>query len=194
MNFCSACGTALEHRIPPGDDRLRFVCPSCHTVHYQNPRVVTGCLASWNDSVLLCRRAIEPRSGYWTLPAGFLELGETSVEGAVRETWEEARARVEVLGLYSVFNLPHVNQVYLMFRARLRDLDFHPGPESEEVALFEQDEVPWGDIAFGTVLHSLQFYFRDRVRDRFPVHTGTIRRTPAGFHLEVGPDDRAESD
>ena len=191
MNFCSACGAALERRIPPGDDRARFVCSSCDAVHYQNPRVVTGCLASWKDSVLLCRRAIEPRSGCWTLPAGFLELGETSVEGAVRETWEEARARVEVLGLYSVFNLPHVDQVYLMFRARLCDLDFRPGPESEEVALFSEHEIPWDDIAFGTVHHSLKFWVRDRAHARFPVHTGTIRRTPDGFHLESGPDDQA---
>lgn len=193
MKFCSACGTALEHRTPPGDDRLRFVCPSCNAVHYQNPKIVTGCLAAWEDSVLLCRRAIDPRRGYWTLPAGFLELGETSVEGAVRETWEEARARVEVLGLYSVFNLPHVDQLYLMFRAHLCDLEFRPGPESDEVALFAEHEIPWDSIAFGTVLHSLKFWFRDRPGARFPVHTGTIRRTPDGFHFEPGPDNQAGS-
>ena len=193
MKFCSACGTELERRVPSGDDRPRFVCPSCAIVHYQNPKIVTGCLAAWEDSVLLCRRSIEPRRGYWTLPAGFLELGETSVEGAVRETWEEARARVEVLGLYSVFNLPHVDQLYLMFRARLLDLDFHPGPESEEVVLFREDEIPWEDLAFGTVRHSLKFFFRDRPKALFPVHTGTIVRTPDGFHFERGPDDQASA-
>lgn len=191
MKYCSACGSSLEQRIPPGDDRSRFVCPSCAAVHYQNPKIVTGCLASWEGSILLCKRSIQPRRGYWTLPAGFLELGETSVQGAMRETWEEARARVEVLGLYSVFNLPHVDQLYLMFRARLCDLDFGPGPESEEVALFDESEIPWDDIAFGTVFHSLKFFFRDRSRNRFPVHTGTIVRTADGFRLESGPDDQA---
>ena len=193
MKYCSHCGSALERRVPAGDDRPRFVCPACAAVHYQNPKIVTGCLPVWEDSVLLCRRSIEPRRGYWTLPAGFLELGETTVEGAIRETWEEARARVEVLGLYSVFNLPHVDQLYLMFRARLLEPDFRPGPESEEVVLFREDEIPWEDIAFGTVRYSLKFYFRDRPQAQFPVHTGTILRTPDGFRFEPGPEGSASA-
>ncbi len=119
MKFCSSCGSRLVEKIPRDDDRRRHVCPGCDTVHYQNPKIVTGCLPVWEDSVLLCRRAIEPRSGYWTVPAGFMELDETVEQGAVRETWEEARAQVEIQAPYSMFNLPHVNQLYVIYRARL---------------------------------------------------------------------------
>ncbi|WP_333839650.1 NUDIX hydrolase, partial [Pelomicrobium sp.] len=127
MNFCSNCGARVEYRVPPGDTLPRYVCPACGAIHYQNPKIVVGCIPEWEDRVLLCRRAIEPRYGYWTLPAGFMENGETTFQAALRETMEEARARVELGPLYTVYNLPHVNQVYLMFRARLLDLDFRPG-------------------------------------------------------------------
>jgi ADP-ribose pyrophosphatase YjhB (NUDIX family) len=184
MKFCSACGSAeIALRVPPGDDRPRYVCASCETVHYQNPKVVVGCLAEWEDRVLLCKRAIEPRHGLWTLPAGFLENGETIMAGASRETLEEASARVEIGDLYTVISLPQISQIYMMFRARLVDLDFGPGPESLEVRLFDEDEIPWDQLAFRTIGRTLRNYFLDRKLGRFPVHVSTLIRnrgvTPA---------------
>ena len=131
LKFCSACGSdRIERRVPEGDNLPRFVCAACAAIHYQNPKIVVGCLPEWQDQVLLCRRAIEPRHGLWTLPAGFLENGETVVAGAVRETLEEASARVDVGELYTMISLPHISQVYMMFRARLVDLDFGPDPRA----------------------------------------------------------------
>jgi ADP-ribose pyrophosphatase YjhB (NUDIX family) len=164
----------VEWRVPPGDDRERFVCAQCATVHYQNPRVITGCLPVFEDRVLLCRRAISPRVGFWTLPAGFLENGETAKEGALRETWEEARANVAIDGLYTVFNLPHISQIYMFFRARLTDLEFSAGPESQQVELFDEASIPWDSLAFLVIRDTLRHYFQDRVRDHFPVHVGDI--------------------
>jgi ADP-ribose pyrophosphatase YjhB (NUDIX family) len=140
--------------------------------------MVVGCLPEWQDRLLLCRRAIEPRYGLWTLPAGFMELGETLQEGAARETLEEAGAQVEMGELYTLFNLPHINQVYLLFRSRLLELDFAPGTESLEVALFREQEVPWMDIAFPVIRETLWLYFRDRARGDFGLHTGDIVRVP----------------
>lgn len=175
MNFCSECGGVVALRVPDGDSLPRHVCPDCGTIHYQNPKMVVGCIPEWEDKVLLCRRAIEPKYGLWTLPAGFMENGETTLEGAARETWEEAGARIEIGGLYSLFNLPHINQVYLMFRARLLDLDFHPGIESLETRLFTEAEIPWDDIAFRTVRATLEHYFSDRRTGTFGFHFGDIR-------------------
>ena len=190
MNFCSSCGNRLEHKIPRGDDRLRFVCVDCGALHYENPKIVTGCLPVWQDSVLLCKRAIEPRRGYWTVPAGFMELDETVQQGAERETWEEAHARVEILAPYSVFNLPHVNQLYIIFRAQLKDLEFRPGMESTDVQLFQEEEVPWDDLAFGTVRQTLEFFFADRKHDHYPLRSGTIIPQHGGYQFEAGPDDQ----
>jgi ADP-ribose pyrophosphatase YjhB (NUDIX family) len=192
MNFCSSCGSRLVEKIPRNDDRRRHVCIDCGTVHYQNPKIVTGCLPVWEDSVLLCRRSIEPRSGYWTVPAGFMELDETVEQGAIRETWEEARARVEILAPYSMFDLPHVNQLYIIFRARLENLEFRPGPESEDVQLFTENDIPWDELAFGTVRHTLRFFFQDRPTGRFPMRTGSISPLTDGFRFEPGPDDQLE--
>ena len=175
MNFCSECGSAVALRVPDGDHLPRHVCPDCGTIHYQNPKMVVGCIPEWEDKVLLCRRAIEPKYGLWTLPAGFMENGETTLEGAARETWEEAGARIETGGLYTLYNLPHINQVYLMFRARLLDLDFQPGIESLEVRLFTEAEIPWDDIAFRTVRATLEQYFSDRRGGSFEFHFGDIR-------------------
>jgi ADP-ribose pyrophosphatase YjhB (NUDIX family) len=194
MKFCSACGGPVISKIPGNDDRERFVCETCGKVHYQNPRIVTGCLVTREDAVLLCRRSIEPRRGFWTLPAGFMELGESVQQGAARETWEEARARVEILAPYSLFNLPHVNQLYVIFRARLRNLDFRPGPESDAVALYREDQIPWESLAFQTVHHSLRFYFEDRPQGRFPLRAGTISRDGAGFRFDPEPDDQLSLD
>ncbi|MCD6059895.1 MAG: ADP-ribose pyrophosphatase [Moraxellaceae bacterium] len=168
MNFCSHCGQPVAHRIPEGDSRLRYVCDNCKTVHYQNPKVVCGCLPVWQDSVLLCRRAIEPRRGFWTLPAGFMENGETTPEAAARETREEAAAEVAIGEPYALFNIRHINQVYLMFRATLTDGVFGVGEESLECRLFTEDEIPWDELAFPTIARTLKYYFEDRKGGTFP--------------------------
>jgi ADP-ribose pyrophosphatase YjhB (NUDIX family) len=177
VKFCSHCGSSrLEFRVPEGDSLPRFICPQCGTIHYENPKVVVGCLPVWEQSVLLCKRAIEPRLGLWTLPAGFLENGETLVAGAQRETVEEAAASVAVGDLYTVISLPHINQVYIVFRARLLDLGFGPGPESLEVELFREEDIPWDAIAFRTIGRTLRNFFLDRKLGAFPVHVSTIER------------------
>ena len=170
MKFCSACGAEGHYTIPEGDNRERFVCLSCEIIHYQNPRVVTGCLPIWQDQVLLCLRAIEPRKGYWTLPAGFLENRETIVHGAARETAEEANARVSDLQLYTVFSLPHISQIYMFYRAELDDLDFFSGEESLEVRLFDEADIPWDELAFPVVNETLELYFQERGSGQFGVH------------------------
>ena len=177
MKFCSTCGSGkLVTRIPEGDNVNRIVCDDCATIHYQNPRVVVGCLPEWEDKVLLCKRAIEPRYGLWTLPAGFLENGETVEQGAMRETAEEANARVELGDLYTMISLLHVSQVYMMYRARLLDLDFGPGTESLEVKLFTEDEIPWESLAFRTIARTLRRYFLDRKLGTFGFHSSAIDR------------------
>jgi ADP-ribose pyrophosphatase YjhB (NUDIX family) len=170
IQHCRACGSAVEYRIPADDNRERAVCPACATVHYQNPINVVGTLPVWDEHVLLCRRAIEPRQGLWTLPAGFLELGETTAQGALRETDEEAGARVVLESLYTVINVTRVGQLHLFYRARLLDPDFSPGPESLEVRLFSEDEIPWDSLAFRTVRETLHCFFDDRRRGRFDLH------------------------
>jgi ADP-ribose pyrophosphatase YjhB (NUDIX family) len=179
MKFCSHCGSSrLETRIPDGDTLPRFVCADCATIHYQNPKIVVGCLPEWEGRVLLCKRAIEPRYGLWTLPAGFLENGETLVAGALRETLEEARARVELGDLYTVISLPQINQLYMMFRATLLDLDFGPGSESLEVKLYAEEDIPWETLAFRTITRTLRNYFLDRKLGSFPVRLSSLERRP----------------
>lgn len=175
MKFCSDCGGAIELRVPEGDDRDRYVCGDCDFIHYVNPRVIVGCLPVYEDKVLLCKRAIEPRYGYWTLPAGFMENEETTHEGAARETWEEARARVSNQHLYRVFDVPYISQVYMFYRCTLDDGLFGVGPESLETALYTEQEVPWDDIAFPVVRQTLKSYFDDRRRDDYPIAVETIR-------------------
>ncbi|MBO3274894.1 NUDIX hydrolase [Pseudomonas schmalbachii] len=174
MKFCSQCGASVSLRIPSGDNRPRYVCDRCLTVHYQNPRVVAGCLPVWEGRILLCRRAIAPRQGFWTLPAGFMENGETLEQAAARETLEEACARVTDLHLYTVFDLPHISQIYMFFRANLVDLDFSAGEESLEVGLFEESDIPWGELAFPTVGRTLECFFADRIRQDYPVRNEGI--------------------
>jgi ADP-ribose pyrophosphatase YjhB (NUDIX family) len=174
IKHCRACGTEVDYRIPADDNRERAVCPACGTVHYVNPLNVVGTIPVWQDQILLCRRNIEPRYGLWTLPAGFMELGETTEQGALRETDEEAGARVELEGLFSVLNVVRVGQVHLFYRARLLDTDFHPGPESIEARLFSESEIPWEELAFRTVRETLQRYFEDRRQGQFRVHTADI--------------------
>ncbi|MCW8196294.1 NUDIX hydrolase [Proteobacteria bacterium 005FR1] len=178
MKFCSSCGSQVEWRIPTGDDRERHVCGSCETIHYTNPRIITGCLPIYEDKVLLCKRAIEPRYGYWTLPAGFMENGETTAQGALRESWEEAKASIELHDLYTLFNLPYINQVYLFYRGTLNSLDFGPGVESLEVDLFKEQDIPWDELAFPVVRKTLEHYFHDRREGHYPIRTEDILFRP----------------
>ncbi len=176
MNFCSQCGSPVTSRIPPGDDRMRHVCDSCGTIFYSNPKIVAGCIPQWDQQLLLCRRAIEPRSGLWTLPAGFMENGESTDQAAARETLEEANARVEMGNLFAYLNIPAINQVYVIFLARLLDLDFSAGAESLEVRLFHEQEIPWEEIAFPSIERALRLYFQDRRGGGFGVHMADIER------------------
>jgi ADP-ribose pyrophosphatase YjhB (NUDIX family) len=176
MKFCSHCGAELNERIPEGDDRPRHICDSCDTIHYINPRVIVGCVVEHDSKILLCKRAIDPRSGLWTLPAGFMENGETTLQGAARETWEEARAVVADPQFYRLFDVPNISQVYMFYRARLVDGAFGVGPESEETGLFSEDEIPWQEIAFPVVYHTLREYFHDREKQDWPVRTSAISR------------------
>jgi ADP-ribose pyrophosphatase YjhB (NUDIX family) len=174
MKFCSQCGAPVQHKIPEGDNLPRYVCVGCNTIHYQNPKIIAGCIAEWDQRILLCKRSIEPRYGYWTLPAGFLENGETIYEGAAREAEEEANARVTNMSLYCSFSIPHISQVYLMFRGDLEQGRASPGDESLEVALFTEDETPWDQLAFPVIRETLKLYFHDRRKGQFPVHGGDI--------------------
>ena len=160
----------MTRRVPPGDSLPREVCDACGEIHYRNPKLVVGAIAGYQGRILLCRRAIEPRYGYWTLPAGFMENDETAAQGALRETLEEAGARIEIDAPFSLISVPRVNQVHLFYRARLLDLEFKPGEESLEVALVDEAGVPWKEIAFRTVALSLQHWFADRARGAFGFH------------------------
>jgi ADP-ribose pyrophosphatase YjhB (NUDIX family) len=178
INHCRQCGTTVEHRVPDdGDTRSRAICPSCGTIHYENPLNVVGTVPYWGaegEQVLLCKRNIEPRYGKWTLPAGFMELGESTAEGALRETIEEAGAQVEMEGLFTLLNVVRVGQVHLYYRARLLSDQFDPGHETQEARLFHETEIPWEDLAFRTVKETLERYFDDRRKGHFGVHTGDI--------------------
>jgi len=179
VKFCSSCGAGVSLRIPAGDNRERFVCTRCQTIHYQNPKIVAGSIPEWNGRILLCRRAIEPRYGLWTLPAGFMENGETTEQAAMRETWEEARARIEITGLYSVFSIPHISQVYMLFRGKLVDGAYEPGQESLECELFDAHQIPWEQLAFPVVKETLQRYFADKDKaNGFPLQRGEIIKHP----------------
>ncbi|MTI12435.1 NUDIX hydrolase [Sansalvadorimonas verongulae] len=174
MKFCSECGTRVTLTIPKGDDRERHVCPACNTIHYQNPNIIAGTIPVLGDQVLLCRRAIEPRYGLWTLPAGFMENGESTIEAARRETWEEACTRTRCEELYTVISIPSINQVYMFYRAELDKPEFAPGQESLEVNLFDEKDIPWDKLAFRTVARTLEFYFMDRHRKQFALRDETL--------------------
>ena len=176
MNFCSECGESVVHRIPEGDNLPRFICENCDTIHYQNPKLVVGCLPVWNEQILLCKRAIEPSYGLWTLPAGFMENQESLEEAALRESHEEANANLEIEDIYSVISLPHINQIYVLYRAKLLDLDFYAGPESLDVQLFNEEDIPWEQLAFKTIEHTLKHFYKDRKQDGFSIHTGVISK------------------
>lgn len=179
MNYCSQCGSRVELRIPDGDNLPRHVCVACATIHYQNPRVIVGCIPEYEGRILLCRRAIEPRLGYWTFPAGFMENGESLEVGAARECWEEAMARVEIGSLAAVVTVVHAQQVHMMFRARMVRPDFAPGTESLEVALYAPEQIPWQDIAFRSIDYALRCHLEDRAAGVERLHVTHFER-PAG--------------
>ena len=174
LKHCRSCGIAVVYRLPDdGDTKARAVCPTCHTVHYENPLNVVGTVPTWGDDnpqVLLCKRNIEPRWGKWTLPAGFMEMGETTAQGAARETVEEAGAQFDMQGLFTVMNVARVGQVHFFYRAKLLNLDFDPGHETIEARLFTESEIPWDEIAFKTVKETLMLYFADHHAKQFGVH------------------------
>ena len=176
MNYCTHCAAPVVHRVPDGDNRPRHVCESCGLIHYSNPKIIAGALPVWEQQVLLCRRAIEPRHGLWTLPAGFMENGETTQNAARRETEEEACARVDVGDLYCYLNIPRISQVYVIFLARLLDLDFSAGEESLEVELFHEKDIPWDAIAFPAIEIALRHYFEDRKQGVFPTRVFDVER------------------
>lgn len=180
MKYCQLCAELITYRIPLGDDKPRNCCLACDVVFYENPKNIVGTLPVFEDKVLLCRRAIEPRRGMWTLPAGFMENGETTLQGAIRETLEEAGASVyaEDCTLYTLFNLPYINQVYFFFLTTLTSPTFHPGEESLEVALFREDEIPWDALAFSVVRITLEQYFADRRSAQFPVRMFDLHYSP----------------
>ncbi|HJW02150.1 MAG TPA: NUDIX hydrolase [Azospira sp.] len=178
MNFCSHCGAPVALRIPPGDSLPRHVCDQCGTIHYQNPKLVIGCIAEWESRILLCKRAIEPRYGRWTLPAGFMENAETTAQAAARETLEEACARVEIGELFALVNVPHINQVHLFYRGTMPEARHDAGEESLETALLLESEIPWEDLAFRSVRFALERYFSDRRSGRFGLHSTDLPPPP----------------
>lgn len=176
MNYCSNCGEKVSFRIPEDDERPRHICDACHVIHYENPKIVVGCIPEWEDKILLCRRAIEPRIGKWTLPAGYLENTETLAEGARREAFEETNADVQIISPHSLFNLTFINQIYFMFRARLIDTDFGPSTESTQVELVAEKNIPWEDLAFNVIEETLALYFKDRAEGVFGFQMRDISR------------------
>lgn len=182
--FCERCGHAAERRVPEGDNRPRRVCLACDHIHYENPKNVVGCLLEWQGKVLLCRRAIEPRHGFWTLPAGFMENGESTVEGAAREAREEASAECDDLRLFAVYNLPRISQVYLMFHGTLRGGHARANEETLEVRLFDEGEIPWDELAFPVVGETLTRWFERHEERGRRVHVADISSRP-GAPLEI---------
>lgn len=177
MNYCTHCGGPLRLEVPDGDDRPRHCCRVCGLIHYRNPKMVVGCIAEWKYRILLCLRAIEPREGLWTLPAGFLENNETVAEGARREVLEETRANVGDLQPYGLYNIPHISQIYFFFRAQLINNSFEPTDESRDVRLFKEEEIPWDRLAFPVVEKTLKRYFHDRHGESFPFHIDIVTRS-----------------
>ncbi len=182
MNFCSHCGAPVSLKVPPGDNLPRHVCDQCGTIHYQNPKVVVGAIATWEDKILMCKRAIEPRYGKWTLPAGFMENNETCGDAALRETLEEAGARVELGPMFTFVDIPHISQIHIIYRARLLHLDFDPGEESLEAVLMHETEIPWDEIAFRSVDYTLKCFFADRRRGHFELHSTSLANPAPGIY------------
>jgi ADP-ribose pyrophosphatase YjhB (NUDIX family) len=178
MNFCSQCGSRVELRVPPGDHLPRYVCDACGTIHYENPKLVVGCVPEYQGQLLICRRAIEPRLGFWTVPAGFMENGETLQQAAARECYEEALAKVQIGSLLTLVHVLPARQVHVFFRAQLPEPTYGPGPESLEVKLVDLDAIPWTDLAFPSTEETLRLYLEDRAAGGEPHHFLEIVRRP----------------
>jgi ADP-ribose/FAD diphosphatase len=183
VRFCPSCGASTRREVPQGEDRERDVCSACGAIHYLNPKMVVGCLIEHEGRILMCKRAIEPRRGYWTVPAGFLELGEGAMAGAERETLEEACARVRVTAPYAQFCIPHIGQIYMMYRARFVEPSFAAGAESLEVRLVPPGEIPWSEIAFPVIRYALELMIDDLATGAFRTHQGVLVREPSGYAL-----------
>ncbi len=177
--FCTQCGHSMIRQIPEDDDHVREVCASCGHVHYENPKMVVGTIPVFQKRILMCKRNIEPRKGWWTLPAGYLENDESVQQGAVRETLEETRAQVRILSPYRMFNILFVDQIYLMFIAELLSQDFGPTPESTDVRLFSESDIPWDEIAFDVIRQTMKDYFQDRK------NVGSHSFKPADFMFKI---------
>jgi len=176
MKFCSTCGEQVSQKIPLGDNRLRYVCNACSTIHYQNPRIIAGCIAEHEDRILLCKRAIEPRLGLWTLPAGFMENNETTLQAAARESFEEANASIQNMTLYCTYSIPHISQVYMMYRGTLLNGFSAAGEESLETRLYTEQDIPWEQLAFPVITETLKLYFTDKRNNNFKARDGEIYR------------------
>jgi ADP-ribose/FAD diphosphatase len=185
IKYCSNCGAAVDVRIPPGEDRERFVCTACQMVHYQNPKLVVGTLVEHEGQLLICKRAIQPRLGRWTLPAGFHELGESTMAGAIRETHEEAGAVVKVVAPFGHFDIPHIGQAYVFYRAVFDSLGYHAGPESLEVKLVDPADIPWSELAFDVVRVALELYVEDLKHGSPRYHQGAVTVKP-GASRDLG--------
>ena len=182
--YCRHCGKPTKELIPKGDNRVRLVCESCGVIHYENPKNVVGCLLEWHGKVLLCKRGIEPRHGYWTLPAGFMENGESTREGALREAQEEATANCDDLKLFGVYNLPRISQVYLIFYGRLKDGYAKANEETLAVELFDENDIPWDDLAFPVITEALSRYCERHSERSKQVHLADIYSRP-GQPLDI---------
>lgn len=185
ISFCPDCGSPCEEKIPEGDHRPRAVCTSCEHIHYVNPKVVVGCIVEAQGGLLLCKRNIEPAHGRWTFPAGYMECGENSFEGAARETFEESEARVAFQGLHAVLDIPHIAQAYNVFRASLVGTHFAPTEESSEVRIFAIEDIPWDDLAFPSVATALRLYVEDLKAGRHRVHLGTVEWNQEGSRFDL---------
>jgi ADP-ribose pyrophosphatase YjhB (NUDIX family) len=175
MKYCSDCGSSrIIFKIPQGDERKRFICEDCNRIYYSNPLVIVGCIVENHNKIMLCRRGIEPRKGFWNLPAGFLENGETVEQGALRETWEESSCEVEIEGLHCVYNVPHANQVYFIFKSKLKVQLHYEGEETTEIQFFEKDQIPWAEIAFNSNIFALKHYLGETSSLKHEVFIGTF--------------------
>lgn len=175
IKYCTHCGANVSFEIPAGDALPRHVCKNCGHIHYENPRLVVGCVATWEGRILLCKRAIEPQRGFWTLPAGFMENGETTAEAACRETHEEAGAHIIIDAPFAMVSIAHINQVHLFYRGHLASADYFAGEESLEVALLHPKDIPWSEIAFRSVTHCLERYLADSAKGTFSFHETALQ-------------------
>uniref|UniRef100_A0A5B7B3A1 Nudix hydrolase domain-containing protein n=1 Tax=Davidia involucrata TaxID=16924 RepID=A0A5B7B3A1_DAVIN len=178
IKFCQLCGGPTKHEIPDGEEKMRAICTLCGKIAYENPKMVVGCLIEHDNKILLCKRKIQPSYGLWTLPAGYMEIGESAAEGAIRETWEEAGAEVEVLSPFAQLDIPLIGQTYIIFLAKLKRPHFSPGPESSDCRLFSLDDIPFDSLAFSSMLVTLKLYTEDRKVGRPKFHYGTINKRP----------------